>query len=104
MAADRLERPRVGRRGLDRVVRSGSLGLIVYDASGSLSVQICRTDGSRFDAYFGRFTIAEVGEQKGDVVGIVNHNVVAGSMPELLTPTPPGRFGSAVTRSRWAMG
>ncbi len=68
------------------------LGLLVYDASGSLSVQICMADGSRFDAYFGRFAVVEVAEENGDLVGIVHHNVVAGSMPELLTADPGRPF------------
>ena len=90
-------------RGLDRDVRSDRSDCGVRRIRQSLGADL-QADGSRFDAYFGRFAIAEVVEEKGDLVGVVNHNVVAGSMPELLTPTPDGPFGSVAKRLRWAMG
>ena len=57
-------------------------GLIVYDESGWLSVSVA--GAGRFDAYFGRFEIIESSMDADDVVGIVNHEIVATSMPELL--------------------
>jgi hypothetical protein len=59
-------------------------GLIVYDASGWLAIQVAGSDG-RYDSYFGRFTIGEATERDGAVVGIVRHEVLASSIPELLT-------------------
>jgi hypothetical protein len=59
-------------------------GLLVYDGSGWLSVQVTASNG-RFDSYFGRFTVIECSEHDGEVIGIVNHEIVASSMPELLT-------------------
>jgi hypothetical protein len=59
-------------------------GLIVYDESGWLAVQVAARDG-RFDAYFGRFTVTQVAGEAGEVRGVVNHEVVATSMPELMT-------------------
>ncbi|MFL6040569.1 MAG: hypothetical protein ACJ740_04100 [Gaiellales bacterium] len=59
-------------------------GLIVYDASGWLSIQVAGSDG-RYDSYFGRFTIGEATEHDEAVVGIVRHEVLASSIPELLT-------------------
>jgi hypothetical protein len=66
-------------------------GLILYDQSGWLSVQIAATDGG-FDGYFGRFTVVEIGEQDGDIRGILNHLILASSMPELLTADPARPF------------
>ena len=57
-------------------------GLIVYDESGWLSVQI--TGAGRFDSYFGRFTLLEATVTDESVVGRVNHELIASSMPELL--------------------
>jgi hypothetical protein len=59
-------------------------GLIVYDASGWLAIQVAGSDG-RYDSYFGRFTIGEAIEHDGAVVGVVRHEVLASSIPELLT-------------------
>ena len=36
------------------------VGLAIYDKTGCLSMQRCEADGSRFDAYFGRFAISGV--------------------------------------------
>lgn len=73
------------------------LGLVIYDTTGCLSIQICEADGSRFDAYFGRFAISAVMGENGDVVGVVRHEVVASSMPEMMTadPTRPFRISGA---------
>jgi hypothetical protein len=59
-------------------------GLIVYDASGWLSIQVAGS-GGRYDAYFGRFTIDEATDRDGAVVGVVRHEVLASSIPDLLT-------------------
>jgi len=59
-------------------------GLIIYDAGGWLAVQVAGSDG-RYDSYFGRFTIGEAAEHDGAVVGVVRHEVLASSIPELLT-------------------
>jgi hypothetical protein len=62
------------------------LGLGIYDPSGWLSMQIAEADGSRFDAYFGRFTIVAVeSEENGDIRGVLHHHVAASSMVEMLT-------------------
>jgi hypothetical protein len=58
-------------------------GLIIYDESGWLSVSVA--GAGRFDSYFGRFTILEASPDGDDVVGTVNHEIVATSIPELLT-------------------
>lgn len=58
-------------------------GVIIYHESGWLSVSV-GGDG-RFDAYLGRFEIVEASAEGEDVVGTVNHEIVATSMPELLT-------------------
>ena len=58
-------------------------GLIIYDTSGWLSVNI--GGSGRFDSYFGRFTVLEAERRKNDVVGIVNHEIVGTSMRELLS-------------------
>ena len=58
-------------------------GLIIYDGSGWLSVNI--GGAGRFDSYFARFTIVEAAFRGDDVVGVVNHEIVGTSMPELLT-------------------
>jgi lipocalin-like protein len=74
------------------------VGLAIYDKTGCLSMQICEANGSRFDAYFGRFAISGVSEENGgDLVGVVHHEVVASSMPEMLTadPTRPFRISGA---------
>ena len=52
-------------------------GLIVYDASGWLAIQVAGSDG-RYDSYFGRFTIGEATEHDGAVVGVVRHEVLLG--------------------------
>src|SRR4051794_13863792 len=59
------------------------LGLIIYDRSGWMSVQVVGKDA--LDAYFGRFHIMEASEDAGVVGGIVVHQVVGTSMPDLLT-------------------
>jgi hypothetical protein len=66
-------------------------GLIVYHESGWLSVQVAGGEG-RCDAYFGRFSIVEIQRHGEDIAGIVNHEVVASSMPELLTADPARPF------------
>jgi hypothetical protein len=57
--------------------------LIIYDASGWITVNI--GGSGRFDSYFGRFTILEATLRNDDVFGIVNHEIVGTSMPELRT-------------------
>lgn len=59
-------------------------GLIVYDASGWLAIQVAGSDG-RYDSYFGRFTIIEADAQNGAMVGVVQHQLLAASIPDLLT-------------------
>lgn len=59
-------------------------GLIIYDASGWLSIQVTGSDG-RYDAYFGRFTIVKAAAQEAALVGVVKHEVIASSIPDLLT-------------------
>ena len=60
-------------------------GLIVYDATGWLSIQVSGSD-DRYDSYFGRFTIVEAAtEHDGAIAGVVRHEVLASSIPELLT-------------------
>ena len=59
-------------------------GLIIYHASGWLSVQVAGSDG-RYDAYFGLFTIVEAAAQDAAIVGVVRHEVLASSITELLT-------------------
>jgi hypothetical protein len=71
---------------------SEPIGLAIYHPTGCLSMQISEADGSRFDAYFGRFAISEVSEQNGVVLGVVQHQVVASSMPEMLTADPTRPF------------
>lgn len=56
----------------------------MYTREGWLSIQVAGSDG-RHDSYFGRFTITEAVEEAGTVVGVVRHEVLASSMPELLT-------------------
>ena len=70
-------------------------GLIIYDASGWLAVNI--GGSGRFDSYFGRFTILDAAVRQDDVVGIVNHEIVGTSMPELLEidQTRPVRVSAA---------
>jgi hypothetical protein len=57
-------------------------GVIIYHESGWLSVGV--SGGGRFDAYLARFEIIEASAEGNDVVGTVNHEIVASSMPELL--------------------
>lgn len=73
------------------------LGLVIYDPTGCLSVQVCEADGSRFDAYFGRYTVLEVSEDDAALVGVVSHEVVASSMPDMTAadPTRPFRITGA---------
>ena len=66
-------------------------GLIVYHDSGSLSVQVAGSDGV-FDGYFGTFTVVEITEHDGDTRGLLRHNIVASSMPGLLTADPARPF------------
>jgi hypothetical protein len=56
-------------------------GLVIYDASGWMAVNV--SGSGRFDSYFGRFTIVEAAVRDNDVVGIVTHEIVGTSMPEL---------------------
>ena len=58
-------------------------GVIIYHESGWLSVSV--GGGGRFDAYLGRFEIVDASAEGEDVVGTVNHEIVATSMPELLS-------------------
>ena len=57
-------------------------GLIIYHESGWLSVSVAGE--GRFDSYFGRFEVIEASVEADDVVGTVNHEIVATSIPELL--------------------
>lgn len=57
-------------------------GLIIYDASGWLSVNV--SGQGRFDSYFGRFEILEATEHDETIVGRVNHELVGSSIPDLL--------------------
>jgi hypothetical protein len=57
-------------------------GLIIYDASGWLSISVAG-DG-RYDSYFGRYEVLDASESAGSVIGTVNHELVASSIPELL--------------------
>jgi hypothetical protein len=66
-------------------------GLIMYDASGWLAVHVVGSDG-RLDSYFGRFEVVDIREEDGDVRGLLNHLIVASSMPELLTADPVRPF------------
>ena len=69
------------------------IGLAIYDQSGCLSIQIAEADGSRFDAYFGRFTIVAVeSEENGAISGVVNHEVAASSMAEMLSADQSRQF------------
>ena len=67
----------------------------MYHESGWLTVSIAGR-GGEFDSYFGRFKVVEIREERGDVTGLLNHLIVAGSLPELLnadaaTPVPGER-------------
>lgn len=66
-------------------------GLILYHESGWLSVHVAGSDGT-LDSYFGRFTVVEIREQDGDVTGVVNHLIVASSLPDVLTADPARPF------------
>jgi hypothetical protein len=66
-------------------------GLIIYHEPDWLSVHVAGSDG-RLDSYFGRFEVVEIGEAEGDVAGVVNHLIVASSMPELLEGDPGRPF------------
>ena len=77
-------------------------GLIIYHESGWLSVSVAGE--GRFDAYLGRFEIIEASAETDDVVGIVNHEIVATSMPELLAIDQSRPFGSATRHLCSAMG
>lgn len=59
-------------------------GLIVYDESGWLAVQVSASDG-RYDAYFGHFDIVSATPDGSDIRGVALHQIIATSMPELLT-------------------
>ena len=66
-------------------------GLVTYAAPGWVTVQV--TDGEdRYDAYFGRFVVIEIADRDGALSGMVEHHVVASSMPELLTADPTRPF------------
>jgi hypothetical protein len=66
-------------------------GLIVYQESGWLAV-IVAARGGEFDSYFGRFEVVEIREEHGDVTGLLNHLIVASSLPELLNADPARPF------------
>jgi hypothetical protein len=66
-------------------------GLIMYDESGWLAVHAVGSDG-RLDSYVGRFEVVDIREEDGDVRGLLNHLIVASSMPELLTADPVRPF------------
>jgi hypothetical protein len=66
-------------------------GLIVYHESGWLTVSIAGR-GGEFDSYFGRFEVVEIREEHGDVTGLLNHLIVASSLPELLNADPARPF------------
>jgi hypothetical protein len=59
-------------------------GLIIYDDSGWLAVQVAGQDG-RYDAYFGRFLVVEVQNEGDGVRGVVKHEVVATSMANVMS-------------------
>jgi hypothetical protein len=58
-------------------------GLIVYDPSGWLSISIA--GAGRYDSYFGRFAVVEATKSGDATFGVVNHELIASSIPELLT-------------------
>jgi len=66
-------------------------GLIMYDASGWLAVNVVARDG-RLDSYYGRFEVVDIREEDGDIRGLLNHLIVASSMPELLSSDPARPF------------
>lgn len=66
-------------------------GLIVYHESGWLTVSVARRGGT-LDSYFGRFEVVEIGQEHGDVTGLLNHLIVASSLPELLDADPARPF------------
>jgi hypothetical protein len=66
-------------------------GLIVYDASGWLAVNVVGSDGG-LDSYYGRFEVVDIREEDGDIRGLLNHLVAASSIPELLSSDPARPF------------
>jgi hypothetical protein len=66
-------------------------GLIVYHESGWLTVSVAGR-GGKLDSYFGRFEVVEIREEHGDVTGLLNHLIVASSLPELLNADPARPF------------
>jgi hypothetical protein len=66
-------------------------GLIVYHESGWLTVSVAE-GGGKLDSYFGRFEVVEISEEHGDVTGVLNHLIVASSLPELLNADPARPF------------
>jgi Lipocalin-like domain len=66
-------------------------GLIVYHESGWLTVSVAGR-GGKLDSYFGRFDVVEISEEHGDLTGVLNHLIVASSVPELLTADPARPF------------
>ncbi|HSS54935.1 MAG TPA: hypothetical protein VLK79_09850 [Gaiellales bacterium] len=66
-------------------------GLIVYHESGWLTVSVAG-GGGKLDSYFGRFEVVEISEEHGAVTGVLNHLIVASSLPELLNADPARPF------------
>jgi hypothetical protein len=60
----------------------GVEGLLVYDESGWLAVQVAGR-GGQYDAYFGRFAVAEAAWYGRDIRGVVTQEIVATSLPQL---------------------
>ncbi len=68
-------------------------GLVVYDESGWLSISV--SGSGRYDSYFGRFAVLEVGAEEPDGIrGRIKQTVVASNMPglETMDPTRPFRL------------
>ena len=66
-------------------------GLIIYHQPDWLSVHVVGSD-ARLDSYFGRFEVVEIRETGGDITGVLNHLIVASSLPELLAADPRRPF------------
>ena len=66
-------------------------GLIVYHESGWLTVSVAGR-GGKLDSYFGRFEVVEIRQEHGDVTGLLNHLIVASSLPDLLDADPARPF------------
>jgi hypothetical protein len=70
---------------------AGVDGLIVYDESSWLAVQVVGHRGE-YDAYFGRFNVLEATPDGSDVRGVVIHEIVATSLPQLMSAEPERFF------------